>query len=144
MADSGRAHIKEYFPELLLPVSCPCGEPQPPPASSGDPPTLAGRSVSVSPRVTAPFPGSRCTRYFVCALQSGVSASPSPVEFLQSNPTSFQSMILYEFLLLLPEPQVRKPDVWLRTFTAVGGLLWYKCSPVCESPTLQLWDLIFL
>ena len=26
----------------------------------------------------------------------------------------------------------------LRTFTAVGGLLWYKCSAVCESPTQQL------
>ena len=27
----------------------------------------------------------------------------------------------------------------LRTFTLVGGLLWYKCSPVCESPTQPLW-----
>ncbi len=42
---------------------------QPPLASAGDPPTPAGRSGSVSPRVTAPSPGSRCTRYFVCALQ---------------------------------------------------------------------------
>ena len=32
----------------------------------------------------------------------------------------------------------------LRTFTPVGGLLWYKCSPVCELPTQQLWDYIFL
>ena len=47
-------------------------------------------------------------------------------------------------LLLLPDPQVRKPDVGLRTFTPVGGLLWYKFSPVCESPTQQLWDLILL
>ena len=31
----------------------------------------------------------------------------------------------------------------LRTFIPVGGLLWYKCSPVCESPTQQLWDLIY-
>ena len=46
MVDFGRAHAKEYFPELLLPVSCPHGEPQPStPASAGDPPTLAGRSV---------------------------------------------------------------------------------------------------
>ena len=40
-----------------------------PPASAGDPPTLAGRSGSVSPGVTAPSPGSLCAHYFVCALQ---------------------------------------------------------------------------
>ena len=62
---------------------------------------------------------------------------------LQSNPAIIQSLILWEFLLLLPEPQVRKPDVGLRTFTPVGGLLWYNCSPVCESSTQWLWDLIF-
>ena len=76
--------------------------------------------------------------------KSGVSVSPSPVEVLQSNPASLQSLILQEFLLPLPDPQVWKPDVRLRTFTAVGGLLWYKCSLVCESPTQQLWDLILL
>ena len=48
---------------------CPHGEPQPPPASAGDPPTLEDRSGSVSPGVTASSPGSRCTHYFVCALQ---------------------------------------------------------------------------
>ena len=35
---------------------CPWGEPQLPPASAGDPPTLAGTSGSVSYGVTAPFP----------------------------------------------------------------------------------------
>ena len=45
---------------------------------------------------------------------------------------------------MLPDPQVEKPDVGLRTFTPEGGLLWYKCSPVRESPTRQLWDLILL
>ena len=44
---------------------------------------------------------------------------------------------------MLPDPQVGKPDVGLRTFTPVGGLLWYKCSVVCKSPTQWLWDLIF-
>ena len=71
----------------------------------------------------------------LCVLsKSGVSVSPSPVEVLQSNPTSFQHLILYDFLLPLPDPQVGKPDVGLRTFTTVGGLLWYNWSPVCESP----------
>ena len=63
------AHAREYFPELLLPVSLSRSEPQPPLASAGDPPTLAGRSASVSPWVTAPSPGSWCTHYFVCAHQ---------------------------------------------------------------------------
>ena len=81
----------------------------------------------------------------LCApSKSGVSVSPSPVEVLQSIPTKVQSLILYEFLLPLPDSQVGKPDVGLRTFTPVRGLLWYKCLPVCESPTHQLWDLILL
>ena len=67
MADSRRAHSKEYFPELLLTVSCPCGEPQLPSASAGDPPTLAGRSGSVSYGVTAPSPWVlMCTLLCVC------------------------------------------------------------------------------
>ena len=45
MADSGRAHAQEYFPELLLPVSLSLGEPQLPPASAGDPPTLAASTT---------------------------------------------------------------------------------------------------
>ena len=76
--------------------------------------------------------------------KSGVSVSPCPVKILQSNPASLQSLILWEFLLLLPDPEVRKPDMELRTFTPVGGLLWYNCSPVCESPTQPLWDLTLL
>ena len=40
------------------------------------------------------------------------------------------------------DPQAGKPDVGLRIFTAVGELLWYHCSPVCESPTQWVWNLI--
>ena len=69
MADSGRAHAKEYFPELLLPVFLSPRWATATPASAEDPPTLAGRSSSVSRGVTAPSPGSRCAHYFVCALQ---------------------------------------------------------------------------
>ena len=35
---------------------CPHSEPQPSPTSAGDPPTLVGRSGSVSYGVTSPFP----------------------------------------------------------------------------------------
>ena len=48
---------------------CPHSEPQLPPASAGDPPTVAGRSGSVSYGVTAPSLGPRRAHYFVCALQ---------------------------------------------------------------------------
>ena len=66
---NGRLWEGSHHEQLLLPVSFSLGEPQLPPASAGDPPTLAGRSGSVSYGVTAPSPGSRCTHYFVCALQ---------------------------------------------------------------------------
>ena len=76
--------------------------------------------------------------------KSGVSVSLNPVKVLQSNPANLQGLILWEFLLLLPDPQLGKTDMELRTFTPVGELLWYNFSPVCESPTQWLWDLILL
>ena len=56
-------------------------------------------------------------------------------------------------LLLVPpsprgwlDPQAGKPGMGFRTFTTVGELLWYYCSPVCGSPTQQVKsrDLILL
>ena len=69
MADSGRTHVKEYFPELLLPVSLSSWWATATPCLCRRPPMLAGRSDSVSYGVTAPSPGSRCAHYFACALQ---------------------------------------------------------------------------
>ena len=123
---------------------CPHHGPQSPPASAGEPLTPAGRSGSVSCGVTAPSPWVLMHTVLCVSSKMRVSVSPSPVKVLQSNPASLQSLILWEFLLLLLDPQVGKPDVGLRTFTPVGGLLWYNCSPVCESPTQWLWDLIIL
>ena len=74
MAVSGSAHAKEYFLELLLPVSLSRSEPQPPSATAGDPPTLASRSGSVSYEVTAPFP-----LVLIHTLFCAVSVSLSPV-----------------------------------------------------------------
>ena len=123
---------------------CPCGEPQPAPTGAGDPLTLAGRPFSVSwGHCSFPLCPDAHTTLFEPS-KSRVSVSPSPAKVLQSKPARFQSLILWEFLLPLLDPQVGKPDVGLRTFTAVGGLLWYNCSPVCDSPTQCLWDLILL
>ena len=125
---------------------CPCplvSHSFPPPLQE----TLQHQQVSLvqSPMgsLLLPLGPDACTTLCVPS-KSGVSVSLSPFEVLQSNPISLQCLILQEFLLWLPDPQVGKPDVWLRTFTPVGGLLWYKRSPVCGSPTQQLWDLILL
>ena len=94
MVDSGRAHTKEYFPELLLPVSLSYGETEPPPASAGDPPTLAGRSGSVSMGSLLLPLGPDVHTTLCVPSKSGVSVSPIPVEVLHSNPTSLQSLII--------------------------------------------------
>ena len=145
MLDSGRALTKEYFLEFLLPVSLSlrwatatlhlCRIP-----------TNTSRWIWFSllwGHYSFPLGPDAHTTLCVSS-RSGVSVSPSPVEVLQSNPASLQSLILWKFLLPLPDPQVGKPDVGLRTFSPVSGPLWYNCSPVCESPTQQLWDLILL
>ena len=138
MADSRRAHAKEYFPELLLPISFSPRWATATPAFSGDPPTLTGRSGSVFYGVTAPFCWVlMCTLLCVYPPRVG-SVSPSPAKVLQSNPASLQSLILWEFLLPLLDPQVGNPDIGLRTFSAVVGLLWYYCSPVWESPAVVM------
>ena len=59
MVDSGRSHAKDCFPDFCCHCLCPHSETQPPPASVGEPPTLAGRSGSVSYGVPAPSPGSQ-------------------------------------------------------------------------------------
>ena len=73
---------------------CPLSEPQPPPASARDPPTLAGRSDSVSVGSLLLPLGPDAHTTLCVPSKSGVSVSPSPVELLQSIPTRLQSLIL--------------------------------------------------
>ena len=79
---------------------------------------------------------------FVCALREWSLFSPSPVEVLESNPAGIQVQIPWEFPVSLPDPQAKKPNMELRTFTTVGELLWYYCSLVCLSLSWQIRDLI--
>ena len=95
---------------------CPCSEPQLLPTSTGDSPIPAGRSGPRSCELTAFSLGSWYAQDLVCA-KSGVSVSPSPVEFLQSNTTGAESQMLWGLLLPLPDPKAGDPDVGLRTFT---------------------------
>ena len=46
------------------------------------------------------------------------------------------------FPVPLLDPQEGKPDVGFRTFTTVGELIGYFCSPVCGAPTWEVWNLI--
>ena len=145
MADSGRAHAKE-------------NPPGPPPPASPSPrrnrattrphrrPPNTSRHVRPSlPQGHRPPPGSRCTHPPVCALQEWVpcphqsrhSPATNPPQTSKSDPPGTPPPPP-------PDPQAGKPDVGPRTPTPVGGPPWYKCSPVCESPTQQLWDLILL
>ena len=144
MAESGRAHTRSTFQNFCCQCLCPLmSHSCPPPPQE----TLQHQQVGLvqSPMGSLLLPLGTDAHTTLCVpSKNGVSVSPSPAEVLQSNPTSLQSLILQEFLLPLPDPQVGKPDVGLRTFTPVGGLLRYKCSLVCESPTQQLWDLILL
>ena len=56
MVNSGRLTPRSTSQNFCCQCPCPHGEPQPPPTSAGDPPTLAGRSGSVSYGFTAPSP----------------------------------------------------------------------------------------
>ena len=132
MADSGRAHTKEHFPELLLPVS------------------LSLRLATATPRLCRrPSNTSRLVWFsllwghFSLPLgpdvhttlcvpsKSGVSVSPRPFEDLQSISASLQSLILWEF---------RPPPPFCQT-PRLGSLLWGS------GPSLQSVDfcgIIFL
>ena len=67
--------------------------------------------------------------------KTGVSVYPSPMEVFESNPTGLQGKIPWGLPVPLLNPQTGKPDMGFKTFTIVGELRWYYCSPVCGSLT---------
>ena len=105
-------------------------------------------------------PGSWCTHNLCVPSKSGVFVSPSPVKVLQSNPARLQSLILWGFLLPLPDPQVGKPDNvgsehalrWVDFCGIIvlqfvnhppsGYGVWFYCD--CALPTVSLWLLLCL
>ena len=88
--------------------------------------------------------GSWCTQDFACALQDWSLCFPESCGSLvikshwPSRPDSLDQRIPSPLL----DPETGKPDAGFRTFTTVGELLWYYCSPVCGSPSWWVWDLI--
>ena len=132
--NSKRTYTKGRLPGAAASAPHLRGKPLLTHASTGDPPTLAGRSGSIPCVVTVPF---LCVlvheRY--CFCHPRVESLFLPVlEVLQSNPCGLQNQIPWGFLVPLSDPQSGKTDVWLRTFTTMGELLWYYFSPVCGLP----------
>ena len=145
MADSGRAHATEYFPELLLPVSLSS-------RWATATPHLCRRPSNTSRLVLFSLLWGQCSfpwvpmRTLLCVCPPRVESLFPPVLLKSCNqiPLAFKVWFSRNSSSHCRTPRVRKPDVGLRIFTLVGGLPWYKCSPVCVSPTQQLWDLILL
>ena len=130
MVTSWRAHA-EYSLGPLPPVLAPTvshGQP----VSPGEPSRPPSRSGSGFCGVAALGPNTRKTLYVL---------SKSRVCFPQScgapalEPHWPQSQMLWELLLLMPDPQVEEPDLGLRTLTPVGEPLQYNYFPVCQLPT---------
>ena len=119
MADSGRAHTKDYFPELLLPVSFSPGWARATPASVGDPLALADRSGSVSPGVTAPSPVSRCADYFVCP--PGVESLFLPV---LSNSCNQIPLAFKVWFSRNSSSRCQTPRLWSLTLGSEPSLQW--------------------
>ena len=98
------------FQDCCCQCLCPHSEPFLVHASTGDPPTLAGRSGSVSCGVTAPFLCSLCAQEFLCAIQEWNLYLPQSCE---------SSVIKYHWLLMsdfleIPSPLTRSPgcEAW--------------------------------
>ena len=67
------------------------------------------------------------------ASKSGVSVTPSSVEFLHRRRSSWptkQNSVLWGLLLLMSDPQTGEVDVGLRALTPVGEALLYNYFPV--------------
>ena len=126
MATSKRTYTTGQLPGVLLPGLLSIWWATVDPRPTGDPPTLAGRSSSVSCGDTAPglSLGLGTLKVLLALSNNGVSVSPRPMEVLQSNSTQILGQIPWDFLFPLPDPQAEKPDVGLWTFTTVGELLW--------------------
>ena len=159
MADSGRAHAKEYFPELLLPVSLSSRWATPTPASAGDPPTLAGRSGSVSYGVTAPSPGSWCAHYFVCVLQEWSLFPPVLSKSCNQISLAFKVWFCRNSSSRCRTPRLgsltwgSEPSLQWVDFCGISVLqfvshpprsygIWFYCD--CAPPTVSLWLLLCL
>ena len=82
-------------------------------------------------------PGSWCAQILFCVLQEFLF--PLILQkFFNQIPLAFKVRFPRGFPVPWLDPQAGEPYLGPRTFITVWELLWYHCSPVCESPTLQV------
>ena len=141
MADSGRAHTKEYFPELLLPVSL---------SSQWDTatPHLCRRGSNPSRWVWfsllwghCSFPWApMCTLLSVCPPRVESLFPPVLLKSCNKIPLDFKVWFSGN-----SSSRCQTRRLGSLTWDSEPSLQWVDfCGPVCESPTQQLWDLILL
>ena len=140
---SPRMSPRETFPDCCYQDHCPWAEPLLNHASTGDPPTPAGSFGSVSCGVTAPFLWVVACKILFVPSKTGV-CFPQPCGSLVIKshwPSRSDSLGIPRFFVGSPGWKAWG-GFW--TFTIVGELLWYYCSPVCGSPIWWVCDLILL
>ena len=143
MATSRRTYAKRHFPGLL-PVPSSLQKPLLTHISTGDSPTLAGRSDSVSCGVSAPFPWVLVYGRFCLCLPRVKSLFPSVLW------KSYNQVLLpsKSGSVGIPSPFARSPswEAWREAQNhhnrEEGELLWYYCSPDCGWPSWQVEDFI--
>ena len=140
MADSGRAHAKEFFPELLLPVSL----------SSRwhtATPRLCRRPSNASREVWFSLLWGHCSFPWVLMSTLFCVCPPGVESLFPSVLSKSCNWIPLAFKVWFSRNSSSRcwiPRLGSLMWGSEPSLQWYKCSPVCESPTQQLWDLILL
>ena len=136
MGSCKSVYTKGELPRHAAQSPRPCSELLLTHASTGDPPTPAGRFGSVSCGVSAPFLWVLVCAWFCLCPPSLESLFPL-VLWKSCN------QIPLGFKVRFPgDPQAGKPDVGFWTFTALGELLCYYRSHLCGSSTQWVRDLI--
>ena len=142
MANSKRNYFTAHLPGLLLPVPPSPEQATAEPHLYRRPPTLAGRSGSVSWRVTAPVPWVLVYTRFVCAFQEWSLFPPSC-----GRPTRNQIPLVFKLRFLGDSQSLCWiPRLGSLTWSSEPSQQWEKFFGitvlVCGLLIQQVWDLI--
>ena len=137
MVNSKRVYAKAAFQ-----CPCPCGEPLPTHTSTGGPPTLAGGFDSVSLGSLLLSSGSWCTQNFVCAPYDWSLFPPVLWKTYNQIPLALKARFPGDSQSLCWIPRLRILTWGSEPSQQYENFFRYYCSPVCGSPTQEVWDLI--
>ena len=138
MATSKRAYVKRDGPSKTAAASAPIPMLSPAThASTGDPPTPAGGSGSGSCGVTAPFLWVLVHTIF-CLCPPRLESLIPPVLWKSYNqiPLALKARFPGD-----SQSQCQIPRLGSLMWGSEPSQQWEYCSPVCGSPTWQVWDL---